>query len=90
MAQPNISRMINGGSNLSVEMLNRLAMRYKQVNLHWLLTGLGEIFFEVVPENNAQVKEDQAIYKTDSMVGLEGRLERLEEVVAQLVKKLGN
>ena len=82
VAQPNISRIINGGGNLSLEILNRLAKRHEEVNLHWLLTGIGEMFLDDKQTRNLLVQEDQAVYGKGQ---LEERVERLEETVKELV-----
>lgn len=90
MTQPNISRMVAGSSNISVEVLNRIKNRYRQVNLHWLLAGEGEMFFEETPPL-FQVKEspgDTVVKGKGRLEELEERMERLEEVVGRLVKGL--
>ncbi|MCB0574998.1 MAG: helix-turn-helix transcriptional regulator [Saprospiraceae bacterium] len=86
LAQPNISRMINGGSNISVEVLNRLAVRFMQVNLHWLLTGNGEMFLDETESKSPKVNEESYVKGKGRLEVLEERLERLEEVVRRLVK----
>jgi len=83
--QPNINRMISGNSNISGEILNRISGRYAQVNLHWLLTGVGEMFLESGPEEHPQVNEDVIPYKDKEM--LEKWMEEVEEILRGLVKK---
>ena len=83
--QPNINRMISGNSNISGEILNRIPGRYAQVNLHWLLTGVGEMFLESGPEEHPQVNEDVIPYKDKEM--LEKWMEEVEEILRGLVKK---
>ena len=81
MAQPNISRILNGGAQVSIELVNKISNVYKQVNLHWLLTGDGEMLFE----KNPQV--DELLPNIIEGKGtLEERMERLEDVVRGLVK----
>lgn len=81
MAQPNISRILNGGAQVSIELVNKISNVYKQVNLHWLLTGDGEMLFE----KNPQV--DELLPSIIEGKGtLEERMERLEDVVRGLVK----
>ena len=87
MAQPNISKMMNGERQLSIELLNRIAERHK-ANLHWLLTGDGEIFVDDVQDTSLHVKEDPAIYGKDKRGELEERLERLEKAFKRLAKDL--
>jgi transcriptional regulator with XRE-family HTH domain len=87
MTQPNISKMMNGERQLSIEVLNRMSERYN-VNLHWLLTGVGEMFLEEMPDQISQVSEDAVSYKRKERgEELEERLERLEETVKHLVKE---
>ncbi len=76
MTQPNISKMISGRSSISVEVLNRITDRYKQVNLHWLLTGEGAMFLEAEP----QEKEGTTPPK--------GRVEELEELMGEVEEVL--
>lgn len=85
MTQPNINRMVSGGNNISVEALNRITDTYKNVNLHWLLTGDGAMFLEELQEKNAQVNEDSIPYNRKER--LEERVKELEERVKRLEKK---
>ena len=62
MTQPNISRMVTGESKISVEVINRIIDTYKNVNLHWLLTGVGEMFLEELTDQNPQVNERNIVY----------------------------
>ena len=87
MTQPNISKMMNGERQLSIEALNRMSDKYN-VNLHWLLTGKGEMFFEEVQNDGSQVNEVNAVYGKEEWQELEVRIERLEEMVNGLVAQL--
>ncbi len=87
MAQPNISKMMNGERQLSIELLNRIADRHK-VNLHWLLTGDGAMFIDDIQNTSLQVKEDPVVYGKDKRGELEERLERLEKAFKRLAKDL--
>ena len=83
MTQPNISRMISGRSSISVEVLNRITDRYKQVNLHWLLTGEGVMFLGEEPQ---QKEEEVLLVKGKGRLEeLEERVERVEEVLRKVV-----
>lgn len=88
MTQPNISRMIKGEKKISAEALSRIAIEHESVNLHWLLTGKGEMFINVAPEIKALENEptDQSGIKGKGRwEDMEDRIERLEEVVKQLL-----
>lgn len=87
MTQPNISRMVTGESKISVEVLNRIIDTYKNVNMHWLLTGEGAMFLAGPEEKSAQVNESSGRYTAKGkgrLEELEERVERLEEAVRGL------
>lgn len=86
MAQPNINRMISGRNQVSVEVLNRISIVYKWVNLHWLLTGDGEMFFYPEEETTPEVNEVPVI--KDKWEKLEERTSRLEEIMKEVVVQL--
>ncbi len=73
MTQPNVNRMVSGRNNISMEVLNGLGKVYKQVNLHWLLTGHGEMFLEESLITRPEMDAYSAPYK------MKERLERVEE-----------
>lgn len=83
--QPNINRMISGTSSISGEVLYRISGRYAQVNLHWLLTGVGEMFLESAPEGHPHFHEDVIPYRDNEK--LEKWMEEVEEMLRGLVKK---
>jgi len=87
MTQPNISRMVTGEGKISVEVLNRIIDTYKNVNLHWLLTGEGVMFMDSREEKIRQVEEPPGSYTAKGkgrLEELEERVERLEEAVRWL------
>lgn len=86
MTQPNINRMISGRNNISIELLNRITDKYKRVNLHWLLTGDGEMFFGEVKNISSQENDIHTVKGKGRLEELEERLDRLEEVVKRLAK----
>lgn len=86
MTQPNISRMIGGGSTISVKALNAITETYKNVNLQWLLAGEGAMFRDE-KERGEQANEPTVRYAARGkgrLEELEERLERLEAEVARL------
>lgn len=90
VTQPNISRMITGESRISTEILNRIILTHKNVNLHWLLTGEGEMFMDVPQGKNPEVKEPLEQYMARGkgrLEELEERVERLEEAMKRLIPK---
>ena len=88
MTQPNISRMVNGSSNISIEVLNRITERYRQINLHWLLTGKGDMFFAGPDYKEPQMRDVQVAEGKGKLEELEERVGRLEDMVKELMKKL--
>ena len=82
--QPNISRMVSGQNKITAEVLNRISHTHKTVNLHWLLTGEGEMFLEVPTGKNTSVDEPP----TDSPSKGKGRLEELEERLALVEEEI--
>jgi transcriptional regulator with XRE-family HTH domain len=87
MTQSNISRMTSGGNKVSVEVLNRMADKYQQVNLHWLLTGVGEMFLNTVENMSPQVDKELVDGK-EKLEELKEIVSRLEEAVRELKVKL--
>lgn len=91
MTQPNISRMATGEGKISVEVLNRIIDTYKNVNMHWLLTGEGEMFMDSQEDKIRQVEEPPGTYAAKGkgrLEDLEERVERLEEAVRGLKENI--
>ena len=91
ITQPNISRMVSGENKISAEVLNRIALAHKKTNLHWLLTGEGEMFVAATHENHSEAKEaleGNVVKGKGRLEELEERVERLEEALRQLEKSI--
>lgn len=90
MTQPNISRMVSGDGKISLEVLNRIIDTYKNINLHWLLTGEGEMYTHIVPPENIREVNEISVYKGKGRLeDLEERVERLEKIVGRLTQDDG-
>ncbi|MDX2278466.1 MAG: helix-turn-helix transcriptional regulator [Saprospiraceae bacterium] len=90
MTQPNISRMVSGDGKISLEVLNRITDIYKNINLHWLLTGEGTMFTHVIPTEPMREVNEIPVYKGKGRLeDLEERIERLEKIVGRLTKDDG-
>jgi predicted transcriptional regulator len=90
MTQPNISRMVSGDGKISLEVLNRITDIYKNINLHWLLTGEGTMFTHVIPTEPMREVNEIPVYKGKGRLeDLEERVERLEKIVGRLTKDDG-
>lgn len=88
VTQPNISRMVTGESRISTEILNRIILAYKNVNLHWLLTGEGQMFMESPQEKSSPINtpsENNIVTGKGRLKELEERVERLEEAMKRLM-----
>ncbi len=87
MTQANISKMTIGAGKVSSEVLNRITIHYKEVNMHWLLTGDGMMFLDEGAKG--AVQEPAPKYKgRGRLEELEARVEQLEETVRRLKKDL--
>jgi len=82
--QPNISRMVSGQHKISAEVLNRIINSHKNVNLHWLLTGEGEMFLDLRTGKNTSEDKPPA----DNSNKGKGRLEELEERLALVEEEI--
>jgi hypothetical protein len=90
MTQPNISRMVSGDGKISLEVLNRIIDTYKNINLHWLLTGEGEMYTHFIPTENIREVNESSVYKGKGRLeDLEERVGRLEKIVGRLTKDDG-
>lgn len=79
--------MVNGESKVSEEVSNRILQTHKEVNLHWLLTGDGEMFIKGAQEKPTEVNEPRVTGK-GRLEDLEERVERLEVVVKRSIKDI--
>jgi len=88
MTQPNISKMINRANNLSVEVLNKITNVHKNVNVHWLLTGEGEMFGMAQTAQITMAGEPEAIYRKEKSPLLYRDVEQILEDYAREIKAL--
>ena len=98
VSQSNINKMVRGVKGISKTVINALLLGHKNVNVHWLLTGEGEMFLQHPTSPDDQVAEDAAVYgKKPLLLGeLEGileaqrrEIEALKERVARLEEEMG-
>ncbi|MCC6281330.1 MAG: helix-turn-helix transcriptional regulator [Saprospiraceae bacterium] len=77
VSQSNINKMVRGVKGISKTVINGLLLGHKNVNVHWLLTGEGEMFLRDLTAPVDQVAEDAAAYgKRPLLLGeVEGILE---------------
>lgn len=87
--QPNINRMVIGRNRISMEVLNGLANVYPQVNLHWLLTGRGNMLLEGPDGGIGMVREEPTPYQVkEKLQEAEQLAEEMEGTLRKLVKTL--
>lgn len=78
MTQPNVNRMMSGRNKISMEVLNGLGKEYKHVNLHWLLTGYGEMFLDESLAIGVMTNKNAVAYNTKET------LEEVQRLAGQL------
>jgi transcriptional regulator with XRE-family HTH domain len=84
-SQPHLSEMERDVKPLSKKTIENIGSRYPQVNIHWLMTGSGEMFLEKKygePEEIMRVVGEPA---ADDGEGLSS-LRELETLLRQIVK----
>ncbi len=69
-----------------MEVLIRIADRHNHVNLHWLLTGRGEMILDEMSDETSKVNEGQIIQEKERLEELEEGVAQLEEMISRLVK----
>ncbi len=62
VSQSNINKMVRGVKGISKTVINGLLLGHKNVNVHWLLTGEGEMFLRGLTAPVDQVAEAAAAY----------------------------
>lgn len=62
VSQSNINKMVRGVKGISKTVINALLLGHKNVNVHWLLTGEGEVFLTPAADQTTQVAEPAALY----------------------------
>jgi transcriptional regulator with XRE-family HTH domain len=98
VSQSNINKMVRGVKGISKTVINGLLLGHKNVNVHWLLTGEGEMFLRDPVAPVDQVTEKEAAYgKRPLLLGeVEGilqahkqEIEALQERIALLEAEMG-
>lgn len=84
-----VSLLISGEKPISQQILNGLIQMFPKVNIHWLMSGIGEPMLDVIPVESYRIEdaghprtlEDlEADYKNDPLAGLKEMLARLESL----------
>ncbi len=98
VSQSNINKMVRGVKGISKTVINGLLLGHKNVNVHWLLTGEGEMFLAAPAAPVDQVAKGEAAYgKGALLLGdveavLESHRREIEELrvrVARLETEMG-
>lgn len=90
VSQSNINKMVRGVKGISKTVINGLLLGHKNVNVHWLLTGEGEMFLAPPATPVDQVAEDAAAYrKRPLLLGeVEGILEAQRREIEELRERV--
>jgi transcriptional regulator with XRE-family HTH domain len=62
VSQSNINKMVRGVKGISKTVINALLLGHKNVNVHWLLTGEGEVFLTPTADQTARIAEPAQVY----------------------------
>lgn len=81
LTRAQVSQYISGTIIPKVDKLETFVSKYDTLNLHWLLTGHGEMFLEKDVEPSASSLEDQ-------MKNVDSRLSRLESDIKEVLAEL--
>ncbi len=81
-----VSNWLNGHSQIPIKYIMNMAIEYPELNLRWLMTGVGEMESEVVKAEN----QDSALAKKDGMIELLiQQASEKDKKIAELMKELG-
>ncbi len=87
VSQSNINKMVKGVKGISKTVINALLLGHKNVNVHWLLTGEGEMFLAGPID---QVSESAPAYGAGLRLGeLEGILASHRHDIEALKEEVG-
>ena len=82
-----ISMITTGNKPISQKVINAITTRFPMVNTHWLLTGIGNMFFDKnLPAGtlDPQVMEGSPVYGVGKEGVLEGLVRRVSELEAEM------
>jgi transcriptional regulator with XRE-family HTH domain len=85
VSQSNINKMVRGAKGISRTVINGLLLVHKNVNVHWLLTGEGNMFFD---EATGRVEEPAVPYEKRRAGLLLGEVEAMLEEHAREIEGL--
>lgn len=89
--------MVRGVKGISKTVINALLLGHKNVNVHWLLTGEGEVFLTPAADQTARVAEPAQVYgkrgllfgEVEEVLEAQQReIEALKERVARLEEEM--
>ena len=79
-----ISDIKSGRKKLSVEILRRMKLSYPNVNLEWIITGVGEAFIA----NKQEVRDEAPTALVDRIAEQAEEIGRLREQIRQMQHRL--
>jgi transcriptional regulator with XRE-family HTH domain len=83
-----VSLLINGEKPISQQVLNLILEMFPKVNIHWLLSGMGEPMlgrdvgemYQIEADRPRTLDDLEAEYKADPLAGLRELIARVEEL----------
>jgi antitoxin component HigA of HigAB toxin-antitoxin module len=90
VSQPLISQVISGKRGITKFLVEKLTARYPDVNINWLYTGNGEMFFSVETPIT-MVNEYMDMYNVSKKITIDelsGVLDSMQQEIADLRKRI--
>lgn len=88
ISQSMASNMLNGNRAITIEMVDKISERYKNINPAWLLFGTGDIENDNDESRNYVIKEDKAIYSPEPKIKLPEKVTAGQNIAA-IRRRLG-
>ena len=96
-----INAILSGNGSIGIKLINKLVDAFPDLNLNWLLTGKGDMFFdsqntmkepetEYSNSNLLKSKEEVIQIQHDYIEQLKNTLKKLEKEIIKLNNKLNN
>jgi hypothetical protein len=90
VSQPLISQVISGKRGITKFLVEKLTARYPDVNINWLYTGNGEMFFPVETPKT-MVNEYMDMYNVSKKITIDelsGVLDSMQQEIADLRERI--
>ena len=91
MSNASFGKSLKNGGTIGADKLGNILQTYPEVNLYWLITGVGEMLKSDQPENpmGEQPEPDTSLveYLKRKVAELEGKVEKLTDEKADLLQQ---